>query len=145
MGNLFYYVAPSSPPSEVRLQALSPTSIAVTWMEVPLMEQNGVITAYEVFYLPLNHFSGLISSNSTHVSGSELSVTLLNLEEYVNYSVSVRAFASIGPGPFSEEEIELTLEAGEFATFLNMQLVLCKQHYNNSDNFKKNYFTNFSS
>ncbi len=85
-------------------------------MEVPLIDQNGVITVYEILYLPLNNFSGLISSNSTSVSGSEFSVTLLDLEEYVNYSISVRAYTIVGPGPYSEEEIQLTLEAGEIAT-----------------------------
>ena len=60
--------------------------------------------------MPLQNFSGTIGINSTNVSGSDLSVSLIGLQEYVIYSIQVRAFTSVGPGPYSNPMIELTLE-----------------------------------
>ena len=50
---------------------------------------------YEVMYTPLETFGGTVESNSTNVSGSDLSVVLTGLEEYVNYIISVRAFTIV--------------------------------------------------
>ena len=58
----------------------SSTSIDVMWYEVPPIDQNGVIMAYEITYAPLENFTGDIGINSTNVSGSDLSVTLVALE-----------------------------------------------------------------
>ena len=69
---------------------------------------------YEVMYTPLTTFGGQISANTTNVSVSELMVTLPYLQEYVNYSISVRAYTSVGPGNESEAIIELTLQAGKY-------------------------------
>ena len=90
--------------------ANSSTSIRVSWNEVPPIDQNGVIMAYEITYTPLENFTGVIGLNSTNVSGSDLSVSLVGLQEYVNYSILVRAYTSEGPGPYSTPVIQLTLE-----------------------------------
>ena len=89
----------------------SPTSVEVMWNEVPAIDQNGIITMYEVMYTPLNTFGGQISANTTNVSGSKLMVTLSYLQEFVNYSISVRAYTTAGQGPESTI-IELTQQAG---------------------------------
>ena len=88
---------PGSPPENVTAMAESSTTIAVMWEEVPPIDQNGVITMYEVMYTPLETFRGTLESNSTIVSGSDLSLNLTGLEEYVNYTISVRAFTIVGP------------------------------------------------
>ena len=97
--------------------AASPTSIDVMWNIVPPIDQNGVITMYEIEYIPLNDFGGQISGNVSNVSGSVLNITLLYLQEYVNYIISVRAYTSEGPGPYSNPEYELTEEECELAIF----------------------------
>ena len=79
--------------------AESSTTIAVMWEEVPPIDQNGVITMYEVMYTPLETFGGTLQSNTTTVSEPALSVVLIGLEEYVNYTISVRAYTSVGMGP----------------------------------------------
>ena len=43
-----------------------------------------------------------------------LKATIPYLQEYVNYSISVRAYTSVGPGIGSEAIIELTLQAGKW-------------------------------
>ena len=97
--------------------AASPTSIDVMWNIVPPIDQNGVIMMYEIQYIPLNDFGGQISGNVSNVSGSVLDITLLYLQEHVNYSIAVRAYTSEGPGPYSNPEYELTEEDSELVVF----------------------------
>ena len=86
----------------------------VSWSPVPLRDQNGAIVRYEVMYEPLETFGGNISTLTANVLGSNLSVTLIGLQEFVNYSISVRAYTIIGPGPYSDEVMAGTNEDGEW-------------------------------
>ena len=90
--------------------ANSSTTIVVMWHDVPLIDQNGVITKYEVMYTPREDFGGAIGTRTANVT--ELSVLLMDLEENVNYSISVLAYSSAGPGPNSDPVIILTNEDG---------------------------------
>ena len=92
--------------------ANSSTTIAVMWDEVIPIDQNGVITVYEVMYTPQENFNGTIGSNTTILYDAERSVVLIGLQEYVNYSISVRAFTTVGPSNYSNVVIEETFEAG---------------------------------
>ena len=85
----------------------------VTWDMVPPIHQNGVITMYEVLYEPLETFNGAIMSTTTTVDGTARAVSLTGLEEYVNYTISVRAYTRQGEGPYSDGIIELTNEDGK--------------------------------
>ena len=76
------------------------------------MDQNGVITMYEVLYQPQETFNDEIEEMTVNVT--ELTANLTDLEEYVNYTISVRAYTSVGEGPYSEGIIELTDEDGNF-------------------------------
>ena len=80
------------------------------WDEVIPIDQNGVITIYEVMYTPLEDFDGTIMTRTTNVT--DLSVLLTDLEEYVNYTISVRAYTSVGAGTYSDPVIALTNEDG---------------------------------
>ena len=106
----FLSTDPSNSPANVMSTALSPTTIQVDWDVVPPIDQNGIITMYEVLYVPLETFGGAIGPLTVNVSGTEMSVVLMDLEEYVNYSVSVRAYTSTGEGPYSDVLTGLTPE-----------------------------------
>ena len=93
--------------------SISSTQIRVTWEEVLPINRNGIIITYEVEYTPLEDFRGAIETRTTNVT--ELSVLLMDLEEYVNYTISVRAYTSVGPGPYSEPVIALTNEDRKFS------------------------------
>ena len=90
--------------------ANSSTTIVVMWHDVPPIDQNGVITMYEVIYTPSEDFGGAIGTRTTNVTG--LSVLLMDLEENVNYSISLLAYSSAGSGPNSVPVIILTYEDG---------------------------------
>ena len=92
----------------------SSTEIQVNWTEVPEIDQNGIITMYEAMYEPLMTFGVL---NTTTVNTTNLSIILISLEEYVDYNISVRAYTSVGPGPYSEGIVRRTLEDGNKFVF----------------------------
>ncbi len=91
--------------------ALSPTEIQVNWSNVPEIDQNGIITDYEVMYEPLMTFGDALSI--TIVNTTNMSITLDGLQEFVNYNISVRARTSVGPGPFSVGIMRRTLDDGK--------------------------------
>ena len=99
---------PAEPPQNVQATAISSTEISVTWDEIPGLDQNGVIIDYEVQIEALD-FPADILLNTT-----DLLLVVTGLEEYVNYSISVRAYTSVGPGPYSDPVTERTLEDGNY-------------------------------
>ena len=84
----------------------------VTWDPVPEIDRNGIITQYEVEFNQ-STFSEISTSNLTTTNGPQLMVELEGLEEYVEYSVRVRAYTRVGPGPFSVAVKNGTLEDGK--------------------------------
>ena len=104
-------LGPASAPINVAAVSISSTQVKVAWGDVPPTDQNGIIIMYEVEYIPLEDFDGTIGKNTTNVSA--LSVILMRLQEYVNYTISVRAFTRVGAGPYSDPVIILTNEDGK--------------------------------
>ena len=93
----------------MQANATSSTEIMVTWEEVLPIDQNGIITNYEVRYEPLQFTESL---SIMFVNTTDMTVNLTNLQEYVEYNISVRAYTSVGFGPFSTEITERTFEDG---------------------------------
>ena len=77
--------------------ATSSIEISVSWDEVPAGDQNGVISAYEVSVEPRTTFDGALTQTTFNVTN--MTVLLGGLHPYVNYTISVRAYTSVGPGP----------------------------------------------
>ena len=94
----FFFSEPTAAPSNVRGHNTSSTSILVEWDDVPAYDQNGIIMSYNITYQSLteNH------SNSTTVDYPVRQVTLLDLKEFVIYSITVFASTKIGDGPASD-------------------------------------------
>ena len=101
---------PSTSPETVTADVINSTSIKLNWIAVPMIDQNGIVIQYEVMYTPLLTF-GVITTMT--VFTTNLSITLLALEEYVEYNISVRAYTSVGPGPYSVGIAIRTFEAGK--------------------------------
>ena len=88
---------------------LGTTSIRVQWEVVPEIDRNGEITFYEVQVDPAQ-FQNVSYEN---VSGSDLVLVVGGLEEFVNYSFTIRAYTSAGPGNFSIVTTSTTDQARE--------------------------------
>ena len=96
---IYVSIVPSDSPQNIVATALSSTEIEVSWEEVPAIDQNGIITMYEVQYEPLETCNGSIYSLNKNTT---MLTTLTDLEEYVEYNITVRAYTSVGPGPYSD-------------------------------------------
>ena len=105
-------IVPTTPPQNISLTVINTKEIEVNWTEVPEIEQNGIITEYEVMYEPLLTF-GVLTTETLVVDSTNLSIILVDLEEYMEYNISVRAYTSVGPGPYSVGIVRRTLEDGE--------------------------------
>jgi len=103
---------PTAPPDNVQVLTTSSTTILVTWDPVPDIERNGIITHYEVEFNQ-STFNEISTSNLITTNDSQLMVELEGLEEYVQYSIRVRAYTSEGSGPFSLAVMNRTLEDGK--------------------------------
>ena len=84
----------------------------MSWDEVPPIHRNGIITMYEVHYEPVEIFDGELTNRSVLTSGPNTTIVLDGLAENVIYRISVRAFTSVGAGPYSEPVVEQTEEHG---------------------------------
>ena len=100
-----------SPPNNVMATNISSTNIEVSWDPVPAIDQNGDITQYEVEYNQTT-FNEVSMYNTTTVNSTILMVDLTGLEEYVVYSIRVRAYTSVGAGPYSDVVMERTQQDG---------------------------------
>ena len=110
---LFYFssTVPDMQLSNVTAVAQSPTEILVSWTELSDICQNGKVTLYEVQYKPLETFN-VLDSATVNVTAPATTMNITDLEEYVEYNISVRAYTSVGPGSYSDPVIERTLEDG---------------------------------
>ncbi len=88
------------------------TEIQVNWTEVSEIDQNGMIITYEVLYDPQMTFNGMLYT--TTVNTTNVYITLSNLQEYVEYNISVRAYTSVVPGPYSPIALVTTDEDSKF-------------------------------
>ena len=98
---------PATSPRNVETVALSSTEIMVTWVEVVAIDENGIIINYELQYQPLQ-FPSILTITS--INTTNLSANITALQEHVEYNISVRAYTSVGPGPYSDPVTERTLE-----------------------------------
>jgi hypothetical protein len=87
---------PAAPPSNVLVRMVNSTSLRVYWQALYYLDENGVITEYEVQYS-----SALPGTTSISVPVSKLTVLLTSLEEFTEYSIRVAAYTMVGAGPYS--------------------------------------------
>ena len=107
-------VVPLGTPVNITAIAVNSTAIQLSWSEVPAIKQNGIITQYEVVFAPLETFGGQIAATSMNITDTSILFIILdNLQEYVQYSITIRAYTNVGKGPFSTAMIIQTPEDGK--------------------------------
>lgn len=100
---------PTSPPSNITVAALSSTVLRVGWEPLPPISPTSPVTQYEV-ELTQDTFDDISRIFNTTVNSESLKTDITGLEEYVEYSIRVRAYTSAGAGPYSDPVQETTLE-----------------------------------
>ena len=103
-------------PLNVSAVANSSSEIIVYWEEVPAINRNGIILHYEVLYCRTLNCSQTQSINTTDAATFTLSVN--NLEQLTEYSITVRAYTEVGAGKESTPVLEvMTLVKGMFRCY----------------------------
>ena len=82
-------------------------SINVSWMKLFCQDRLGYTTMYEVRY---SIFGDSVNLTLNTTYGNETSLQIDGLEEFTNYTIEVRAYTSVGPGPYSDPVNVQTLE-----------------------------------
>lgn len=86
--------------------------LEITWEKLSLDESNGLITKYEVCYQPRPAIANC--STSRQISGVENTrANLTGLKLGTTYTVAIRAFTVVGPGPLGVSKRATTVEGGE--------------------------------
>ena len=106
------FPVPSGYPQNVQALTVSAMEILVTWDPVPEIERRGEIDRYEVQFNQ-SSFDEIPSINYTMTDGPVLMLSLQNLEAFVEYSIAVRAYTSVGAGPFSPIVNNQTFQDGK--------------------------------
>ncbi|KAK2817285.1 hypothetical protein Q5P01_025476 [Channa striata] len=101
--------APSVAPQSIRVSAVSPSILEVTWDTPPLETQNGLIQGYKIHYWEKD------KQNQTEkvkvIFVPDVSVHLTNLTSYTPYLATLTAFNMAGDGPPSDPRGARTLQS----------------------------------
>ena len=104
--SLCLFSAPSGYPTDLVVNTDSPNTVILGWGSVPEIDQNGVITEYEVLYSQdtIDHLP-----QSGTVTSTEMSATVGPLQPFIPYNLTVRAYTSSGAGPFNQMPTTTTI------------------------------------
>ena len=102
-------------PTNLSSENITSTSFCVTFDPPTNITQNGPITSYSVTYagnlFNTTQYTSTVSVSSVYPLTESSSVCISNLEEYNNYTVSIRAVNGAGEGTAANITVE-TSEAG---------------------------------
>lgn len=112
---------PTSPPSNITVGTLSSTIIRVSWEPLPSVSPTSPITQYEV-ELSQGTFDAIPMNFSVTVNSDSLNTEITDLEEFVEYSIRVRAHTSAGAGPYSHPVVVTTLQDCKYTPYIAMHL-----------------------
>ena len=101
-------------------------SINVSWVMLECQDRHGSITLYRVRFSSSNFMDSVNQTFNTS-NGDETSLEVVGLEEFANYTIEVRAYTAVGPGPYSNRIVVQTLPDSKcIATYVCVCMVcLC--------------------
>ena len=85
------------------------TFLVISWDQLALSDQNGIITHYTVYYRQ----AGIPLSSRVNITSSILSTNITGLDIHTNYIAVVSASTSAGEGPQSSEATFKTAEGSK--------------------------------
>ncbi|XP_025206226.1 neogenin isoform X3 [Melanaphis sacchari] len=99
--------APSQPPQNIVVEAISATEINIRWEHPPKSSQNGVITGYKIRYKKPDRKS---SGDTITTAGDNLEYQISNLDKSSTYQVRLWTLNTVGSSPPSEWFTILTFD-----------------------------------
>ena len=120
VSSIHLFLAPEKGPTITKIEPRS-TDFKITWTKLSADDSNGEITKYEVCYQPGSSVSDC--TKSKEVIGADNTVTsLTGLEPATMYTIAVRAFTAVGPGPLGSSVSATTLESGRLINQNNLRI-----------------------
>ncbi|KAI3352479.1 hypothetical protein L3Q82_005431 [Scortum barcoo] len=101
--------APSVAPQSIKVSAVSPSILEVTWDTPPLETQNGLIQGYKIHYWERDKQNQTEKVKVIFVPDTRVHLT--NLTSYTPYLVTLTAFNTAGDGPPSDPRGARTLQS----------------------------------
>ncbi|XP_068242659.1 cell adhesion molecule Dscam2-like [Palaemon carinicauda] len=98
--------APGGPPLDSKCNSLSWDSLQVSWGSPDPRLHHGILKGYRFEYERWDGWSDIIQKSQT----TSLTAVLTGLEAATNYSFRVRAYTSVGDGPWAPSIVCTTLE-----------------------------------
>ncbi|XP_073922329.1 immunoglobulin superfamily DCC subclass member 4 isoform X1 [Castor canadensis] len=111
---------PSTPPSDLRLSPLTPSTVRLHWC--PPTEPNGEIVEYLILY-STNHTQPEHQWTLLTTEGNIFSAEVHGLESDTRYFFKMGARTEVGPGPFSRLQDVITLQERLSADSLDVHSV----------------------
>ena len=108
------FLVPSTPPINITVYSLNSTAIQTEWNAPELIDQNGILTSYQVKY---NGFVLDTTERSLNLSINRTFVSLTGLLPNVYYCVMIRVENGAGFSEFSSPNCARTHEAGMVYAF----------------------------
>ena len=105
---------PSSPPLNIIVTSVIPSSLMVSWQPPPLIDHNGPITGHVIQYTRV----GSSDMMSVIINSGTTEYIILRLVAYVDYSVTVATMNVNGTGPFSNPMVNRSGENSELKPFV---------------------------
>ena len=108
-------LGPETPPMNCEANVINSTAITLTWS--PPVMPNGIITNYNVSYVPGQSLSTADYSTDGNVSvaigNNDTTYDVSSLRVATNYYVAIAAHTMIGIGPYSSDNCTVqTMEDG---------------------------------
>ena len=104
---------------DITVRAINSTALNITWILPPGDDHNGIllniIILYEGIDLDMSARNVIIPITNTNSTSVEYHI-LSNLQEYVNYSISLNVTNVVGISPSSDPVFERTLAASKILT-----------------------------
>ena len=98
-------------------ESLNPTSIEITIYPPLAIDQNGPITSYNFSYTGeifdiITQFKRIALTNPIYPAVAPISVNITGLQEYNNYTISVRAINGEGTSEYTVGVVQQTDQGG---------------------------------
>merc|ERR1719266_422607 len=97
---------PTGAPRNIKAEPVSPTELRMSWTPPEADSQNGDLLGYKIFY----RSEARLENEIEVVTASHTSHSLIFLDMYRNYTISMSAFNPAGEGPESERVTARTLQ-----------------------------------
>ena len=109
-------IEPNGPPLDLTAQAISSTSITISWFPPSDVEQNGIIISYSISVsrIGLNRLLESSAPREIYPASRQNTLIISELQIFTEYSITITALNFVGSGNVSLPVNIITLPTGMY-------------------------------